>query len=610
MNKLGVYPEDAPDVQKKVWTSPEGATALISSEYFLDTTFGGVVTSFKVGLYDERIQKMDFSSSFQVSIGADGQLSGTAGAAMNKLVSAGSGQIAYEFILPCARLTRASDVPQKNFDWVSEVILGARVQGFLSIEQFQGQAMGAGAALSAGIDASAGTMGVGGRAGIHSVSAPKCIANRLTQDGGVRLKPHQFESKDLVELFKHLEETWAEETLLRPDTWQVAMIKVELGKIDDIGVTSPHAIVLGRTGTGKSSFLNSFLLGKKNCCGENIFKTSQGQEYEGSSCTRKPLTKVYELDAITADGQGEVNNVLTPFKLTDVPGLGAADLPDSRILADLFLQLGSPDNRRLHAIIWVEKCDEVRFSADHYDALAALEAHFGAKFWDLMVVVLTRFPYPKKSTEEQAKEKAHAIKREKANEMRKRIIELMPTAEQVWGDNQNMFFCIDNLDAQLTDAELKQMQENEQAMALDDASKGEAERRRQARDYARNQIHALRLHMVARTRNNQFWDSTERAQSVYRPPQDVVNLSDFSGILTTVPQLHTHTFGVVSFMKPTWCSQCHSLLKGVMNQGQQCSDPECLLTLCHSCAGNASTYAGSSVCEKRLISSSASSSVD
>merc|ERR1711964_301774 len=124
--------------------------------------------------------------------------------------------------------------------------------------------------------------------------------------------------------------------------------------------------------------------------------------------------------------------------------------------------------------------------------------------------------------------------------------------------------------------------------------------------------------MVGKTRHNIFWDSTERAQAVYTPPQDVVHLSELSSErLPALTQFHTqfdhtqfheHAFGVVSFMKPTWCNHCQSILIGVSNQGQQCSDPQCLLTLCHSCAGsNASTYAGSSGHERRYTASSASS---
>jgi len=373
---------------------------------------------------------------------------------------------------------------------------------------------------------------------------------------------------------------------------------VEEGKQDQISVMNPHAVVLGRTGTGKSSFLNAFLGGRKNCAVEDVFITSKGAENEGRSCTKKPLSEVFELDAVAGDAHGDAQDVLTPFRLTDVPGLGAADLPDTKILADLFVKLGCDDCRRVHAIVWVERFDEVRFSRDHFVALNDLEAHFGPKFWDLMVVVLTNFPYPKKNSPEKAKQDAMEMKNEHAMKMKKRIIEVMPNSEKVWGDKKNMFFCIDNLDAQVTDKELQDMEDAEKHLKEDDPEKGEAQRRRQSRDFAKSQLASLKLHMVGKTRHNQFWDSTERAEAVFTQPKDVVHLSELSG--QQWPHFnHLHNFQTVSLMKPTWCDHCKSFLSGISSQGQRCADLDCGLTLCNSCSANASTYAPSTYVPSR-----------
>lgn len=585
-SRNGVYAK--PSEEMKPWTSPEGAQVLHPKEFYMDTMFSGVARSFQCGLYDETTRRLDASTSFELSIGADGNLSGSAGASMKKLMGNGERQIAYEYSLPCARLTHSSHVEHQTFSWVREVYLGARVQGFLSVKYLEDSVTQADCTLSAQADLNNGSLTIGGGMGVKSDSPPKCVSNRLTQDGGVRVSAADWESRDLSDLFRYLDRKWTEESLERAELWQILMIKVQEAKQDEIHVMSPHTVVLGRTGTGKSTFFNSLLGGRKDCTGRDHFRTSRSEGDEAKSCTRKPLSAVFQMDAVAGDANGDAHHVNTAFRFTDVPGFGATDLPDDRIITDLFLKLGAPECRRLHAIVWVERFDEVRFSADHLRALWLLEERFGPKLWDLMVVVLTSFPFPKKESKEKAIEEAQKLKAERSMQMKQAVIDLMPSAKNAWGDRQNMFYCVDSLDAVLSDEELQVMEEKEAALNEDDPVKGEAERRRRSRDYTQIQFSSLKLHMVANTRNNLFWDSCAHQDVVYAPPDNVVNLSQL--------KTHLHSFEMTSFLGPTSCDHCKTFLWGLNNQGQRCSDPQCGLTLCHSCAKESqSTYAGSSM---------------
>lgn len=565
---------------------PYGTKVSVLPGFHLDTQIQGIARSFKIGIQDKRTKRIDFESSFDLSVTSAGTLTLGAQTEMKTLVSAGRGQIAYEFVIPGARLVSTqSEVTPKDFDWVSEIILGFRVQGFLSEELFEEQRMDANvsAGFNMSVDGEQASAGFSAGGGYHATKAPKTLCSRMEQAGGVVLVPCKFESTDLVKLYHHLESKWAKDSLMRPDTWMVSMVKIVRGQKDQLDQMSPHTVVLGRAGVGKSSFLNSFLGGKKGYAGGEKFSTSQGVTDASASHTKKVESELVELDAITADSTGNALEVTQAFRLTDVPGFGAADLPDAKIIADLLMKLSTPKCRRVHTIVWVERFDETRMSGDHFDMLQVLESHFGNKLWDLMTIVLTSFPYPKMNSKSAAKQAAQQMMVERAREIKTTIVTRMPHVKDIWADRRNMIFCMDNFHAQIPDMDL----EKKFKKASDPTSEAttEVDWLTEARNWSKDQIEQLKLHLVTRTRNNVFWDSQEGTGREF-PGSDVrANpQGNFTSANLPFNPVHIHSMQCHSFVKPTYCGECKEFLMGFSDQGQLCCDETCGYTLCHACA--------------------------
>jgi energy-coupling factor transporter ATP-binding protein EcfA2 len=123
-----------------------------------------------------------------------------------------------------------------------------------------------------------------------------------------------------------------------------------------------HYLLVGRTGVGKSSFVNSAF-------GITVAKTSP---YEA-------CTKLVEYHA----HKTQFGDVC----LIDTPGLGERDDElDDAYLRRIWSRIA---DITLHAVIFVSPLNETRFRPEERRALSAITSHLGAAIWDSAWLVFT-----------------------------------------------------------------------------------------------------------------------------------------------------------------------------------------------------------------------------
>lgn len=121
-------------------------------------------------------------------------------------------------------------------------------------------------------------------------------------------------------------------------------------------------LVVGRTGVGKSSFINSVF-------GQYIAETS---EYEA-------CTKMVEYHAY-GTSFGDIH-------LIDTPGFAEED--EATDLRYLSLIRESVDIRAVHSTIYVTRLDETRFRPDEKRTLRLLTQNLGMSIWRNAILVFT-----------------------------------------------------------------------------------------------------------------------------------------------------------------------------------------------------------------------------
>lgn len=121
-------------------------------------------------------------------------------------------------------------------------------------------------------------------------------------------------------------------------------------------------LLVGRTGVGKSSFINSAF-------GRYVAEIS---EYEA-------CTKVVEYYAYNTD----IGNI----RLIDTPGLAEDD--ESCDINYLSLIKAKVDLDSVYATIYVSRLDETRFRPDEKRTLRLLTEYLGASIWRNTILVLT-----------------------------------------------------------------------------------------------------------------------------------------------------------------------------------------------------------------------------
>merc|ERR1711971_46079 len=144
---------------------------------------------------------------------------------------------------------------------------------------------------------------------------------------------------------------------------------------------SPHMVIVGPTGAGKSSLANALLgcdpRGNSDC----MFGVCGGLD----SCTKN-----------TTIGSGLWLGVNDGFTIVDTPGFGDSDGSDNKLIQEMMEIL---DNELGSANVIVLAIDgsTPRFSSGLYDMLRQMSSIFGETWWDFMMVGVTKWPYDQAS---------------------------------------------------------------------------------------------------------------------------------------------------------------------------------------------------------------------
>lgn len=121
-------------------------------------------------------------------------------------------------------------------------------------------------------------------------------------------------------------------------------------------------LLVGRTGVGKSSFINSVF-------GQYIAETA---EYE--ACTRVLEHYAY-------------NSPWGEICLIDTPGLAEDDLDCDNKYLDLIRQ--KVNLRETYATFYITRLDDTRFRPDEKRTLSRLTEHLGKQIWKRTILILT-----------------------------------------------------------------------------------------------------------------------------------------------------------------------------------------------------------------------------
>ncbi|MEM8719368.1 MAG: GTPase [Cyanobacteria bacterium P01_G01_bin.39] len=153
------------------------------------------------------------------------------------------------------------------------------------------------------------------------------------------------------------------ELILGKDTAFSSLAKEELDKIHKKAASRGFAFLLiGRTGVGKSSTINSLM-------GRDVAPVGKFE----------PETKVVE--AYTAP-----NNVFIPYIVYDTPGLADSDGDNEAYLR----LIESKVNRPIDCLWFVTHLDDTRVRTDEIDTIRHATIAFGKEIWNSSVIVFTR----------------------------------------------------------------------------------------------------------------------------------------------------------------------------------------------------------------------------
>jgi len=142
----------------------------------------------------------------------------------------------------------------------------------------------------------------------------------------------------------------------------------------------PRIVVIGQTGSGKST-LSNVLIGEDVNCQNCSFAVCDGHD----SCTKETT---YAVGPWLGDGDN--------FTIVDTPGFGDSD-NDDNILIDEMMSVLKNVIKGANAIVLLINGDEERFDESLQQMMREMQALFGEDFWNFTIIGVSHWAYDAQS---------------------------------------------------------------------------------------------------------------------------------------------------------------------------------------------------------------------
>jgi len=150
---------------------------------------------------------------------------------------------------------------------------------------------------------------------------------------------------------------------------------------------NPRIVIVGKTGSGKSSLANAFLgcdPQAKNC----TFEVCPDME----SCTKK-----------TSYGTGRWLRTGMNFTVVDTPGFGDTDGDEQLLIEEMMNILGNTVDHA-DTILWLFKWDDLRFSESLQTMIKRMTIIFGRGWWDYVMIGVSFWAFDQDSIDQRESE--------------------------------------------------------------------------------------------------------------------------------------------------------------------------------------------------------------
>merc|ERR1712212_822773 len=148
------------------------------------------------------------------------------------------------------------------------------------------------------------------------------------------------------------------------------------GPIWATDLPTPRMVILGQTGTGKSTLAN-ILLGQPFDCKNCTFPVCDGM----NSCTKEPKYAV-----------GNWLGKEEPFTVVDTAGFGDSDNNDNDLIDEMMDTLKNAV-KEANALVLLISGEQQRFNSALQQMIREMEALFGERFWDNAIIGVSFWAY-------------------------------------------------------------------------------------------------------------------------------------------------------------------------------------------------------------------------